>query len=174
MKLKTYLYKKVESTNNVALRLIKQGNQRGIILTDQQTKGKGQRKNKWISIKGNLFLSVFFEISKKISLSKIINLNLKIIKKIIYKKINTFILIKKPNDILINKKKVCGILQETVFREGRKYLIVGIGINVSNSPKINNYPTTFLNYYTNKKLKRIELFKEIKLSYEKNLHSFGV
>ena len=50
MKLKKYLYKKVESTNNVALRLIKQGNQRGIILTDQQTKGKGQRKNKWISI----------------------------------------------------------------------------------------------------------------------------
>ena len=84
MKLKKYLYKKVESTNNVALRLIKQGNQRGIILTDQQTKGKGQRKNKWISIKGNLFLSVFFEISKKISLSKIINLNLKIIKNDIY------------------------------------------------------------------------------------------
>ena len=54
MKLKKYLYKKVESTNNVALRLIKQGNQRGIILTDQQTKGKGQRKNKWISIKGCL------------------------------------------------------------------------------------------------------------------------
>ena len=174
MKLKKYLYKKVESTNNVALRLIKQGNQRGIILTDQQTKGKGQRKNKWISIKGNLFLSVFFEISKKISLSKIINLNLKIIKKIIYKKINTLIQIKKPNDILINKKKVCGILQETIFREGRKYLIVGIGINVSTSPKINNYQTTFLNNYTNKKLNRLELFKEIKLLYEKNLHSFGV
>ena len=93
MKLKKYLYKKVESTNNVALRLIKQGNQRGIILTDQQTKGKWQRKNNWISAKGNLILSVFFEISKKISLSKIINLNLKIIKKIIYKKINTLILI---------------------------------------------------------------------------------
>ena len=174
MKLKKYLYKKVESTNNIALRLIKHGNQRGIILTDQQTKGKGQRKNKWISIKGNLFLSVFFEINKKISLSKIINLNLKIIKKIIYKKINSLILIKKPNDILINEKKVCGILQETVFREVRKYLIVGIGINVSNSPKINNYPTTFLKNYTNKKLKRLELFKEIKLLYEKNLHSFGV
>ena len=174
MKLKKYLYKKVESTNNVALRLIKQGNQRGIILTDQQTKGKGQRKNKWISIKGNLFLSVFFEISKKISLSKIINLNLKIIKKIIYKKINTLILIKKPNDILINKKKVCGILQETIFKQNRKYLIVGIGINVSSSPKIKNYSTTFLNNYTNKKLKRLELFKETKLLYEKNLHSFGV
>ena len=85
MKLKKYSYKKVESTNNVALRLIKQGNERGIIFTDQQTKGKGQRKNKWISMKGNLFLSIFFEIGKKISLPKIINLNLKIIKKIFKK-----------------------------------------------------------------------------------------
>ena len=174
MRLKKYIFKKVESTNNVAVRLIKQGNERGIILTDQQTKGKGQRKNKWISIKGNLFLSVFFEISKKISLSKIINLNLKIIKKIIYKKINTLILIKKPNDILINKKKVCGILQETIFKQNKKYLIVGIGINVSRSPKINNYPTTFLNNHSNKKLNRLQLFREFKLLYEKNLHLFGV
>ena len=174
MRLKKYLYKKVESTNNVAIRLIKQGNERVIILTDQQTKGKGQRQNKWISMKGNLFVSVFFEIGKKISLSTIINLNLKIIKKIIHKKINYIIQIKKPNDILINKKKVCGILQETIFKQNKKYLIVGIGINVSRSPKINNYPTTFLNNYSNKKLNRLQLFREFKLLYEKNLHLFGV
>ncbi len=174
MRLKKYLYKKVESTNNVAIRLIKQGNESGIILTDQQTKGKGQRQNKWISMKGNLFVSVFFEIGKKISISKIINLNLKIIKKIIHKKINYIIQIKKPNDILINKKKVCGILQETIFKQNKKYLIVGIGINVSRSPKINNYPTTFLNNYSNKKFNRLELFREFKFLYEKNLHLFGV
>ena len=174
MRLKKYIFKKVESTNNVAVRLIKQGNERGIILTDQQTKGKGQRQNKWISMKGNLFVSVFFEIGKKISLSTIINLNLKIIKKIIHKKIDSLIQIRKPNDILINKKKVCGILQETIFKQNKKYLIVGIGINVSRSPKINNYPTTFLNNYSNKKLNRLELFKEFKLRYEKNLHLFGV
>ncbi len=174
MKLKKYLYKKVESTNNVAVRLIKQGNERGIIITDQQTKGKGQRQNKWISMKGNLFVSVFFEIDKKISLSTIINSNLKIIKKIINKKINSLIQIRKPNDILINKKKVCGILQETIFKQNKKYLIIGIGINVSRSPKIKNYPTTFLNNYSNKKLNRLQLFKEFKLLYEKNLHLFGV
>ena len=174
MRLKKYIFKKVESTNNVAVRLIKQGNERGIILTDQQTKGKGQRQNKWISMKGNLFVSVFFEIGKKISLSRIINLNLKIIKKIIHKKINSLTQIRKPNDILINKKKVCGILQETIFKQNKKYLIVGIGINVSRSPKINNYPTTFLNNYSNKKLSRLQLFREFKLLYEKNLHLFGV
>ncbi len=173
MRLKKYLYKKVESTNNVAIRLIKKGSEQGIILTDQQTKGKGQGKNRWISIKGNLFLSIFFEISKKISLTTIINSNLKIIKKVFNKKINSLIQIKKPNDILINNKKVCGILQEIIFRKDRKYLIVGIGINVSSSPRINNYSTTFLNNYSNKKLNRLKLFKEIKLLYEKNIHLFG-
>ena len=57
MRLKRYSYKKVESTNKVALRLINHGNRRGIVLADIQTKGKGQRKNKWISMKGNLFIS---------------------------------------------------------------------------------------------------------------------
>ena len=173
MRLKEYSYKKVQSTNNVAIRLIRQGNQRGIILTDHQTKGRGQIKNKWISMKGNLFFSVFFEINKKISLKKIINLNLKIIKKIIHNKVNCFIHIKKPNDILINKKKVCGILQETIYKNDRKYLIVGIGVNVSNSPIIDNYPTTFLNNYAKNKLNKLNLFKEFKIFYEKNLYLFG-
>ena len=89
------------------------------------------------------------------------------------KKVNSLIQIKKPNDILINKKKICGILQEIIFRNERKYLIVGIGINVSNSPIIDAYPTTFLNKHLNKDLNRLKLFQELRIMYEKNLHLFG-
>ena len=64
-------------------------------------------------------------------------------------------------------------MQEIIFRNDRKYLIVGIGINVSNSPKINTYPTTFLNKYSNKKLNKNKLFQELKTQYEKNLYLFG-
>ena len=105
MKLKKHLFKKVKSTNNTALKLIRLGHQRGVIMTDYQTKGKGQRGNKWISKKGNLFMSVFFEISKKLSIKKITSLNLSIIKKIISKKIKYKVSIKLPNDIMIQKKK---------------------------------------------------------------------
>ena len=67
MKLKKFSFKKVGSTNNTAIRLIKRGEKNGIIISELQTKGRGQRGNKWLSKKGNLFMTVFFEIGKKIS-----------------------------------------------------------------------------------------------------------
>ena len=151
MKLKKFFFKKVISTNDTAIRLINLGNEKGVILSEHQTKGRGQRGNKWTSKKGNLFMTVFFEISKKLSVKKIINLNILIIKNIISKKIISILNIKKPNDIFINKKKVCGILQEMIFKNDKKFLIIGIGINIINSPNVTKYETTYLKNYSKKK-----------------------
>ena len=105
MKLKIFNFKKVKSTNDTAIRLIKSGINSGLVSTDIQTKGKGQRGNKWISKKGNLFISIFFKINSKMSLKKITTDNLSILKKIISSQITGKIHIKLPNDILIYKKK---------------------------------------------------------------------
>jgi len=172
MKLKKFFFKKVNSTNDTAIRLIKLGNEKGAILSEQQSKGKGQRENKWTSKKGNLFMTVFFEVSKKLSVKKIINLNISIIKNIILKKIRSILNIKKPNDFFINKKKVCGILQEMIFKNDKKFLIIGIGINIINSPNVTKYETTYLNNYSKKKINKIKLFNEIKLNYEKSINYF--
>ena len=167
MKLKKFLFKKVKNTNNTAIRLIKNGNDNGIVSSETQTKGKGQRGNKWISKRGNLFISIFFKINSKFSLKKITTVNLSILKKIISNQITKNINIKLPNDILIDKKKVCGILQEIIHQNDNKYLIVGIGINIINSPNILNYPTTFLNNYSKKKINKIKIINKIKLNFEK-------
>ena len=166
MKLKKFFFKRVKSTNNTAMRLIRSGIKNGIISSEIQTKGKGQRGNNWISIKGNLFLTIFFQVDKKLSLKKITNINLHIIKKIIKNLVKAKIYIKLPNDILLNKKKVCGILQEIVFRNNLKFLIVGIGINLINSPDFKNYPTTYLNKYSKKKINKIKLINKIKFFFE--------
>ena len=173
MLLRKFLFKKVKSTNDTALRLINSGSTRGAVLSEEQTRGRGQRQNKWISKKGNLFMSVFFQISKKLSIKKILNLNLIIIRKIIQKKIKSKINIKKPNDILIDKKKICGMLQETIFKKEKKYLIIGIGINILSSPNITEYQTTFLNNHTKEKIDKKKLFNEIKLVYERNIKYFN-
>ena len=172
MKLKKYFFKKVQSTNNTALRFIKIGKQKGAILTEYQSQGKGQGGNRWISRKGNLFMTVFFEISKNLTLKQITRLNISIIKKIISKKIKYNVNIKLPNDILINQKKVCGILQEIIFKNNIKFLVAGIGINIISSPNVIKYETTYLNNYSKKKINKIKLFKEIILNYEKNIKYF--
>ena len=76
------------------------------------------------------------------------------------------ILYKKPNDLLINKKKICGILQESLNTLNKKYLIVGIGINLNKSPKIKGYPTTSLNDITIKKITKSKIEKQLKKIFE--------
>ena len=49
MKLKIFSYKNVKSTNNVALRLLKSGHMSGAIISDVQSKGKGQHGKRWVS-----------------------------------------------------------------------------------------------------------------------------
>ncbi len=167
MKLKKFQFTKVKSTNDTSIRLIRNGKNCGIVTSEVQTKGKGQRGNKWISKKGNIFISIFFKINSKISLKKLTKKNLSILKNIISKQVKNNIKVKLPNDILIDKKKVCGILQEIIHFDNHKYIIVGIGINVINSPNILNYPTTYLNNYSKRKINKIKIINKIKLFFEK-------
>ncbi len=167
MKLKKYQYKKVKSTNDVAIKKIKSGIRRGIVLAEIQTKGRGQYGKKWISFKGNLLMSVFFEINNSTLIKNITFKNCEIIRKSIQKFTKNKIKIKPPNDLLINKEKICGILQETIFYKNKKFAIIGIGINVDRSPIIVNYPTTYVNLYTKKKLTSAKIYNEIKKNFEK-------
>ena len=80
----------------------------------------------------------------------------------------TNINLKFPNDILINKKKVCGLLQETIIFDNKEFLIIGIGVNIISNPIINEkYQATNILSETKKKPKIKEIIDLIILSYEK-------
>ena len=69
MKFKIFRFKKVKSTNNTALRIIKKINcENGMVISEIQKKGRGQYGRKWISYKGNLFISFFYN-TKNLDLS---------------------------------------------------------------------------------------------------------
>ena len=173
MNFKKFFYKKVNSTNDLAIKKIKIGITKGIIVTDYQKKGRGQHGKKWLSFKGNLFMTIFFRIKKNISIKKITILNCKIIKKTLFKYIKKTIVIKPPNDLLVNKKKICGILQEIKFNKDAKFLVIGIGINLIENPIIRNYPTTNILKETGYKVKKHNLIKNIEQNYIKNLKLFA-
>ncbi len=170
---KKFFYKKVNSTNDLAIKKIKTGISQGIIVADYQKKGRGQHGKKWLSFKGNLFITIFFKIKHNINIKKITILNCKIIKKILLKYIKKTISIKAPNDLLINKKKICGILQEIKFNNEAKFIVVGVGINLIKNPKIKNYPTTNILSETGFKVKKNDLIKNIEKNYISNLKLFA-
>jgi len=173
MNFKKFFYKKVNSTNDLAIKKIKNGFIKGIIIADFQKKGRGQYGKKWLSFKGNLFMTIFFEIKKNIELKKITTLNCNILKKTLLKYIKKNIIIKYPNDLLVNKKKFCGILQEIAFKKKVKFIVVGIGINLIKNPTIKNYPTTNILKETGIKVKKLNLIKNIEKNYIKNLKLFA-
>ena len=88
MKFKKYSYNIVKSTNDVSLRKIKLKKKQGIIISNKQTMGRGRYGKKWISIKGNLFMSIFYKINNNTKLKNITKKNCKIIKRAIAKFIN--------------------------------------------------------------------------------------
>ena len=139
MKFKTFNFTSVSSTNDVAINLIqKEKKSSGCIFAEVQTKGRGTYGKNWISNKGNLFISIFFHLKKNYPpFNEFSVINPLIVSETIknFCKEKT-VSLKFPNDVFLNGRKICGILQETITFNKKKFLIVGIGLNVVSNPKI--------------------------------------
>ena len=179
MKFEVFKFEKVTSTNDIAINLIKNKRKKiGCVYAKVQTKGRGTYGRKRVSKKGNLFSSIFFPLKKSYPpfnefsiINPIIISN--VIKNFCKKKDITF---KYPNDVMVNKKKICGILQEHITRNSRKFLIVGIWLNIVSNPKINTkYKATNILFETKKKPSAKKIIRLIISSYKKfffNLSSY--
>ena len=85
MKFKKIKFKKVKSTNNTAIRIIKNSSLKcGMVISDTQTMGRGQYGKKWISYKGNLFVSFFYNLENlSLSISQLTLINCILVKKLL-------------------------------------------------------------------------------------------
>ncbi len=171
MKIKIKNFKKVKSTNDIAIKLIKKNiTDATLITTEKQTNGRGRIGKTWISKKGNLFISLFFKFDqKKINFKQFAILNAYLLKKVISKVIFKKIKIKWPNDLLYNNHKFCGILQEVIKFNNFDYLIVGIGLNTNVVPQNKSFKSTSLKNILNKSVNNKKILKNIIIAYEKLL-----
>jgi len=163
----------------MAINLIKEKKREvGYVYASRQTKGRGTYGKKWISIKGNLFGSIFFPLKNNyppFNEFSIINTVIisDIIKRLCLKQNISF---KWPNDVFVNGRKICGILQELITLNEKNFLIVGMGVNIVSSPNIDSgYKATNIFSETKTKPKIVEIINLIISSYEKffkNLDSY--
>ena len=176
MKISVKKFKVVKSTNDIALRLVKKNiSKPTLIISERQTGGRGRIGKKWVSKKGNLFITIFFRFNRKnINFKQFAVLNAFLLKKIISKKISRKIEIKWPNDLLFEKEKFCGILQEVIKFNKFDFLIVGIGLNTNVVPQNKSFKSTSLKNIVNKNVSNQKILRSIMKTYEKFLKEIEI
>ena len=125
-----YLLDTVDSTNTFAKEKLLNKDYL-VVISEQQTAGRGRQGKEWYSPNaGNIYMTIKFRDKNPAPLSLIIGLLIsEAIDSVSGQKINAEL--KWPNDLLINKKKICGILIESEMNADEVEFIVGIGINYS-------------------------------------------
>ncbi len=148
------------------------------IWSDGQEKGRGRYSRKWISYRGkDLTFSILIPLDNlKIEYWKNLTQisSLAIAEEL--EKLNFNVTIKWPNDILINDKKVCGLLCEVSQKEDEKFAVLGIGLNVNSTHKdLENIdqPATSLFIEKGNLIKREKLLNDIIFSNIKKIKDFS-
>ena len=118
----------VDSTQNVAKKMLLNGYREFVVTADTQTAGVGRlNARSWVSCSGNFHASF---VMKTLSTSTLIDDILDVIHSFIYENTGIIATKKYPNDILINHKKIAGVMAENV----NGYTIFGVGLNITCAP----------------------------------------
>lgn len=129
------LYETLDSTNSQARNLASLGAAEGVcVVARQQTSGRGRLGRHWSSPAGlGLYCSIILRPKVELPRAVFITLAAAIaVAETLIQDFHTAADIKYPNDILVNGKKICGILVESSITETRlEYAILGIGVNVA-------------------------------------------
>ncbi|PZM16834.1 biotin--[acetyl-CoA-carboxylase] ligase [Rhizobium tubonense] len=138
------------STNSECMARARAGDAGNLWVTaERQTGGRGRRGRAWVSEPGNLYASLLLidpaPLERLGSLPLAVAVAVHQAVREVLPPASEKVEVKWPNDILIGRKKTCGILIEgEALPDGRYALIIGVGINVSSMPENPLYPVTCL------------------------------
>ena len=176
---KIYIFDSIDSTNQKAKELAYQDVSHGtLVVADTQSQGRGRRGRSWSSMSGEgIYMS--FLLKPDFALDKASMLTL-VTALAVVKGIETFCgkqkaQIKWPNDIVINGKKICGILTEMELEQGNiHHIVIGIGINVHNKAFPNEIASIAGSIRTElgMDISREKLIEEILINFEKYYELF--
>ena len=145
---KVFSFDKIPSTQTMAHDMIAshKAGDHTVIVAAAQSDGRGRFRRKWVSHHGNLYASFIYAAPERDA-----RLSYAVALAVADTLVSFGIMptIKWPNDILVDDKKISGILIEYYGR----FVVVGIGINIASNPTVDEYKTTKMNKYvaTNEK-----------------------
>lgn len=173
-----YYFEVIDSTNKKAKELAEAGCAHGTLVTaERQEAGVGRRGRSWSSEGGaGIYMSLVLRPQIKTAQASMLTLVAAIsVAKAVEELFASqgiaeiTLQIKWPNDIVLNKKKICGILTEMSLKEsGIDYIVVGIGINVSNQsfPEEIRETASSILLETGKKIEKEDLIENVWQQFE--------
>jgi BirA family biotin operon repressor/biotin-[acetyl-CoA-carboxylase] ligase len=163
-----HLLSEIASSNTLAMEMAANGTPEGtVVIAEVQTGGKGRLGRKWISPKGNLYLSVVLRPNIPMHKAPLITLMGAVaVASAIRAVCGLSAGIKWPNDILVDGKKVSGLLTEMSAEQDRiRHIVLGIGVDVNMDIRDLPYEirslTTTLAAETEAKINRTELLQQL-------------
>jgi BirA family transcriptional regulator, biotin operon repressor / biotin---[acetyl-CoA-carboxylase] ligase len=129
-----HYFSEVDSTNDVAKYLAEEGAEEGtLVVAEIQNRGRGRRGKTWISPPGGVWMTIILRPDIPPYQAPQLTLVTGVaVAKTLKEELNLDVGIKWPNDILIGKKKVCGILTEVNASVDKvNYLVIGVGIDMN-------------------------------------------
>lgn len=127
---KFFFFKNLSSTNEKAKELLKKGISNAVIVADTQTKGRGRFKRKWISSEGGLYFSILIDGNRPEKSNFLTFISALSVVKATVKIASLDAVIKWPNDVYIDSRKISGILTQSILGK-KNHFIIGVGVNLN-------------------------------------------
>ncbi len=176
-----HFFQKLSSTMDKAREMARTGARHlTVIVAEKQTKGRGRLNRTWLSSKGGLWFTIILKPDLPPVLSFRVNFAASLcLAKTLIKLFKINASIKWPNDILVNGKKLAGLLSEMETKADMiSFVNIGIGLNVNNSPEEMEPNAVSIKNILNREVSRkkilttfLDEFKlELAAIHDKNLH----
>ena len=174
---KLIILKSTDSTNNEIKKLAALGEESGTVVTaETQTSGRGRFGRQWSSDKGGLYFSILLRTDLPPSNIAAITLAAGYAVCLAVREYTGLdARIKWPNDIIVENRKICGILTEIAAQsDSIDYIIIGIGININNTefPDEIKHKASSIHLETNKNIDKSDFFRTVLIYLDKVISSF--
>ena len=167
-----HYFPEVESTMDVARNLARKGaDHLSVVIADRQIKGRGRLRRQWFSERGGLYFTTILRpvIAPALSFRISFSASLALIR-VLRDLYSVDAKVKWPNDILVDDKKLSGMLSEMETEADLvSYINIGMGINVNNDPLVAEPNATSLKFLLNRDVSRIEVLNHFLNEFEKFL-----
>jgi len=171
-----HYFHEVETTMDTAKILAKEGAPHlSCVVAENQTKGRGRLNREWVSAKGGLWFTLILKPLEPPPLVYIYNFAASLsLSRILNQLFDVDISVKWPNDLLLGKEKLAGMLSEMETRGDMvQFLVIGIGINVNNDPSNKEFKAVSLKNILKKKVSRKQILTAFLLEFKNRIQAIN-